>query len=393
MKKIKKLITSKPFVLSLLLLLLVSSFIPVESGTQTALEKIMMTSGLGKLNSVADTYIENQKEKALKVFAIFTGVKTLLALIRSSEVDFVFSIRPGAIANAVYDYINFGWKILLAATVYYYVSDVFLSSVRAVDVTFLRLLLVVILVGVACRWWLPAANRTATLLKQISVYLSVAVILLYFVVPFTFVGGNWISDKITDEPIDKAASAIESAHEKLRDRFPKFDSKETDPGNVDGVQERIREDDSTVLENNQPTHSPVVTDEVSNEGMFSNTLSKVNGLLLDDLDETPGSQTQGVKQDEGDQTKGWFTSVRETLNIGNKVVLLKEDIAEFSGNVVRNVLKVIAAYIFNIIVFPVLLVFGFYWFAKSIIVSPITSQLLNILMSPSGGHKNVPTNI
>ncbi len=393
MEKIKNLIRSNPFVLSLLVLLLVLSFIQVESGKQTALEKLLMTSGLGKLNRVADTHIENQQKKALNVFLGLSVVKTGLALIRSTEVNLGFGFRPGAVVNAVYDYVNIGWKVVFAATTYYYISAVFLSSVRAVDVTFLRFLLIVLLGTVACRWWLPAANMTGNLLKRISVFLFTAVLLLYVVVPLTFVGGNWISSRITDGPIDKAAAAIEVAQEDLQDRIPYFGSKEPDLGNVDGAKEPLNENDPTKMENDQSTQGSMADEEDADIGVFSNALSKMKGIFSDDPTGNSDMKTEEMEKDGDDNDQGWFSGVRETLNIGKKVASMKGTVAEFSEGVVTNVLKIIAAYIFNIIVFPILFVFGLYWFAKAIIFSPTTVQLFSGFISPLDKSKNFSARI
>jgi hypothetical protein len=195
-------LSSPRFLAALVAVLLVLSFIPTSSGP--ALEVILSQTGLEKVSEAAEEHLEQQREQALKGFLLLSALKVGLAVLRSSEIGLILNVRIGDLAVAVYDYVNFGWKVLLAAVAYYYMAGYLLDLASVINIWFLWAALTCIAAWLLIVDFRPGNLRLRAILARTGMTASVLVLLLYVGLPLSFVGAGWVSAHITGEPISEA---------------------------------------------------------------------------------------------------------------------------------------------------------------------------------------------
>jgi len=323
MKTVLSFLSSPRFLAALVAVLLVLSFIPTSNGP--ALEAIFSNSGLGKVNEAAEMHLEQQREQALKGFLLLSALKVGLAVLRSSEVGFILNVRIGDLAVAVYDYVNFAWKILLAAVAYYYIVEYLLKLSAVVNVWFLWTALASIVAWLLIVDLRPGNLRLRSALAKTGVAASVLAILLYIGLPLSFVGGGWVSAHITGEPI-KAANRLYE------------DMGETMPSLLDGKVQTEKKTDA----------SDIQTSSVTVPFPYDGS----NPLLV---------------MTEPQNLGGGRTGIFARLVSGEKLGELKDYLEQRSRALASAVLRQTAAYIFNIVLFPLLMLIAFYLGCKYLI--------------------------
>jgi hypothetical protein len=202
MKSFMPFLSSPRFLAALVAVLLVLSFIPTSSGP--ALEVILSQTGLEKVSEAAEEHLEQQREQALKGFLLLSALKVGLAVLRSSEIGLILNVRIGDLAVAVYDYVNFGWKVLLAAVAYYYMAGYLLDLASVINIWFLWAALTCIAAWLLIVDFRPGNLRLRAILARTGMTASVLVLLLYVGLPLSLVGAGWVSAHITAEPISEA---------------------------------------------------------------------------------------------------------------------------------------------------------------------------------------------
>lgn len=323
MKTFFSFLSSPRFLAALVAVLLVLSFIPTSNGP--ALEVIFSNSGLGKVNEAAEMHLEQQREQALKGFLLLSALKVGLAVLRSSEVGFILNVRIGDLAVAVYDYVNFAWKILLAAVAYYYIVEYLLKLSAVVNVWFLWTALASIMAWLLIVDLRPGNLRLRSALAKTGVAASVLAILLYIGLPLSFVGGGWVSAHITGEPIKEANRLYE-------------DMGETMPSLLDGKVQTEKKTDA----------SDIQTSSVTVPFPYDGS----NPLLVMTEPQSGG---------------GGRTGIFARLVSGEKLGELKDYLEQRSRALASAVLRQTAAYIFNIVLFPLLMLIAFYLGCKYLI--------------------------
>lgn len=187
--------------------LLLLSLIPVSDST--LLEVAIGKAGVDQANSSARSYLHAQREQAMKGFLVLSALKVGLAVLRSSEIGLILHVRIGDLAVAVYDYVNFAWKVLLAAVAWFYLADFFLDLSGQIDIWFLWIALFCL----SAAGWLAAMQRDKgawwNLLRRTGVVAAVFSLVLYIALPLCFVGAGWVSANITGAAIDDANSFLE----------------------------------------------------------------------------------------------------------------------------------------------------------------------------------------
>ena len=309
--------TSPRFLAAVVAVLLVLSFIPTSDGP--VLEAIVSDTGLGSIPEGAERHIEQQREQALKGFLLLSALKVGLAVLRSSEVGFILNVRIGDLAVAVYDYVNFAWKVLLAAVAYYYIAGYLLKLTSVINIWFLWAALVSMLV-----WFLlidlsPGSLRLRAIFARSSMVASLLALLLYMGLPLSLVGAGWVSSHITGEPIMDANRLYE-------------DMGETMPSLLD---EGGHADLKTGVSHIQTS---TVTVPFPYDGS--------DPLLA--ITETP----------KGDREKA---SILALLIPKGKLEDLKKYLEQRSRALASAVLRQTAAYIFNIVFFPLLMLITLYF--------------------------------
>jgi hypothetical protein len=319
----KSFISSPRFLAALVAVLLVLSFIPTSNGP--ALEVILSQAGLGKVNEAAEEHLEQQREQALKGFLLLSALKVGLAVLRSSEIGLILNVRIGDLAVAVYDYVNFGWKVLLAAVAYYYIAGYLLALASVVNIWFLWAALTCITAWLLIVDFRPGNLRLRSVLARIGITSSVLVLLLYGGLPLSLLGAGWVSAHITGEPIKEANRIYE-------------DMGETMPSLL-----------------NEETRGEKKT-ETSDIGTATVTVP----FPYDGSDPSLAI-TEGPKGDR--DGAGIFAG----LVSGDSLRELKDYLEQRSRALASAVLRQTAAYLFNIVFFPLLMLLALYLGCKYLI--------------------------
>jgi len=323
MKPSLSFLSSPRFLAALVAVILVLSFIPTSNGP--AIEVIFSQAGFGKVSEAAEEHLEQQREQALKGFLLLSALKVGLAVLRSSEVGLILNVRIGDLAVAVYDYVNFGWKVLLAAVAYYYIADYFLTLAAVVNIWFLWAALVFIMAWLLIVGLRPGHLRLRTAVARTGIAASVLALLLYIGLPLSFVGAGWVSAHITGEQIREANVFYEDMGKSMPSLLDK---------NAQGEE---RTDASDI-------HTSTVTVPFPYDGSDPS-------LAI----------TEGPKGDKG--RAGIFAG----LLSGDKLEELKDYLQQRSKALASAVLRQTAAYIFNIALFPLLMLMVLYFGCRYLI--------------------------
>ena len=303
--------------------LLVLSFIPTSDGP--AIEVLLSGAGFGKINAAAHERLEAQRDQALKGFLLLSALKVGLAVLRSSEVGLILNVRIGDLAVAVYDYVNFGWKVLLAAVAYYYMAGYLLQLASTVNIWFLWAALVSITAWLLILDLRPGSQRLRAALARAGTAASVLALLLYLGLPLSFIGAGWVSAHITGEPILEANRLYEDMGENM----------------------------------------PSLVDEKTAGGPTSNASEVGTASVTVPFPYDGADPLLAITQapDENGGRPGFLAG----LVSGEKLKELRDYLKERSRALASAVLRQTAAYLFNIVLFPLLMVAVLYFGCRYLI--------------------------
>ena len=309
-------LSSRRLLAALVAVLLILSFIPTSGGP--ALEVLLSGAGLGQINESAQKHLEAQREQALKGFLLLSALKVGVAVLRSSEVGIIFNVKIGDLAVAVYDYVNFGWKVLVAAVAYYYAAEFLLDLTSVVDIWFLWSTLVCLAAWLLAVELSPESRKLRAILVRSGTSSAVLAALLYIALPLSFVGAGWVSTHITGGPILEA----NALYEDMKESMPSL------------VEERAGEE----------------------KGLGASGIETSSVTVPFPYD---GSDPAlAVKEESGERKDQ--TGVLASLVSGEKVKVLKEYLQQRSRTLATAVLRQTAAYLFNIVFFPMLMLVVLY---------------------------------
>lgn len=328
MKSISKLSVSSRLILGFIAVLLVLSFIPTSKGP--LIDLLIAKAGVGEVQDQASQYLREQREQALKGFLILSALKVGLAVLRSSEIGLILNVRIGDLAVAVYDYVNFGWKVLLAAVAYYYLAEFLLDLAGTLDVGFLWAALVCLGLVFTMGAIHPGNWRPSVLFARTGWAAFAFTLILYLGLPLAFVGAGWVSVHVTGDSITEANRFFEE----LRDDMPGFLG---ESGREGSLQSEIRTSSVTVpfpYDGTDPSKVVIVIPE--SEGGFAQLFA---GAI----------STEKLKE-------------------------LRDYLEERSRSLASAVLRQTAAYLFNIVVFPLLMLLALYWCGKYIMSLSMPAQ-------------------
>jgi len=320
MKTFLSFLTSSPFLAALVAVLLVLSFIPTSHGP--AIEVVFSKAGLSTINGAAVDHLREQREQAFRGFLVLSMLKVGLAVLRSSEIGLVLNVRIGDLAVAAYDYVNFAWKVLLAAVAYYYLAEYLLTLAGVVDIWLLWGALLCAAGWLLIEKFTPQSLRLKSAAGRTGTGALVLALLLYLGLPLGMVGAEWVSTNITGPSIDEANSFYTEMGESMPSLLP-----EEGKGEKDLEVSEIKTDTVTV---------PFPYD---------------------------GSDPSLAVIESPDREKGMSEMITSLLS-GNKLEEMKRYLEQRSKALASAVLRQTAAYIFNIVLFPLLMITTLYFGCK-----------------------------
>lgn len=341
---------SNRFIAGVLVVLLVLSLIPTKGGY--LLETALMKAGLDRLDQTAEGYLRDQREKAFQGFLLLSGIKVALALLKGSELGFGVHVKIGNLAVAAYDYVDFGWKVLLAATAYFYFAEFFLQAVETLDVAFLWAALAFFVLAAAAGMALPEWYRTRWYLRRTGRIAAVLALVFYLGFPMVFVGGGWVSGAITGNSIDDA----NRVYGQIEDALPNL----LGPGTAgQGEPEG----------GGQPSGSATpgsVTVPFTLPGGTSSGTFKTSG------DRRAEAAFEGsLLIGDGESLPPIWGAIKSGILSLEKLGNFRDYIAGKTSALAASIFQQAAAYFFNIVAFPVISLLGLYWLARYLITANI----------------------
>jgi len=303
---------------------LVLSFVPTSEGP--AIEAVFSKVGLSTVNGAAQEHLREQREQAFKGFLGLSALKVGLAVLRSSEIGLILNVRVGDLAVAAYDYVNFAWKVLLAAVAYYYLAGYLLTLAGTVDIWFLWGALLCAAVWLLLGHFRPQGLRLKAGVGRTGMVALVLALLLYIGLPLSLVGAGWVSSNVTGQSIDEA----NSFYKEMGDNMPSL--------LAETAQGEAYIDDSDIT-------TSTVTVPFPYDG-YDPSLAVTEG-----------------PEDRGKSLAGMLTG----LLSGNKLGEIKRYLEKRSKALASAVLRQTAAYLFNIVVFPFLMIATLYFGCKYLI--------------------------
>jgi hypothetical protein len=323
MKTFLSFLTSSPFLAALVAVLLVLSFIPTSHGP--AIEVAFSKAGLSMINGAAKEHLREQREQAFKGFLVLSALKAGLAVLRSSEIGLILNVRIGDLAVAAYDYVNFAWKVLLAAVAYYYLAEYLLTLAGVVDIWFLWGALLCAAVWLILGNLLPQGLRLRSTVGRTGMATLVLALLFYIGLPLSMVGAGWVSSNITGQSIDEANSYYAQMGESMPSLLPE-----------------------TV------------------QGEKSMAVSGINTGTVTVPFPYDGSDPSLAVTESPDREKG-VSEIFSRLLSGDKLGDMKRYLEERSKALATAVLRQTAAYLFNIVLFPFLMLVTLYFGCRYLI--------------------------
>ncbi|MDF1535125.1 MAG: hypothetical protein P1S46_01315 [bacterium] len=304
-----------------LTVLLILSLIPVSSGT--FLEAALGKAGLDQVNAAARGYLQDQRDQAIKGFLVLSALKVGLAVLRSSEIGLVLNVRIGDLAIAVYDYVNFAWKVMLAAVAWFYLADFFLDLSAKVDTWFLWAALICF----SAAGWLALLSVEKRVLKNLlqrtGVVAAVFSLILYVALPLGFIGAGWVSANVTGTAIVDANRFLEDLQDDMPSLQESGKKSQTSAGDI---------------------RTPSVTVPFPYDGT---------------------DPSRVVVEDE--VRKGGFGGLVEGIVYGQKLRKFKNYLESRSSELASVILRQTAAYLFNIVLLPLLMVLSLYMGGKYVV--------------------------
>ena len=171
-------------------------------------DRLIGKIGMDRLNTSNETYLEKSFDRALKGFLALSALKMGLAVIKDSEagisVGVSTNIRVGGLLQSAYDYVDIAWMTLLAGTGVLLGMGYILDALALIDGPFLIATLLLLLVMLILKWFLPNAIKPYRFSRDMALVMTTVTISFYLLVPFSISGAAILSTYITAPAINEA---------------------------------------------------------------------------------------------------------------------------------------------------------------------------------------------
>lgn len=157
-------------------------------------------AAMGRIAQNNDAYLEKSFANAEQLFLVLTAIKTVLAVIEGSGVGVGFNLQVGDIVQAVYDYIDFAWMVILLSALVIKLTQMLLLAASWADSPLLTMTLAVLLVYFSVKWGFKAqwARNLRRVLRDLSYFLVTITLAAYLLLPLSVAVGARLSAEITD---------------------------------------------------------------------------------------------------------------------------------------------------------------------------------------------------
>lgn len=192
----------KKFVKLIVLVLLV--LITLRGWTYKGIEYI----GIRPLSEANETYLENAFDRSMQTFGVLSALKIGLAIIEGTEVGVGASVQVGDAVQAVYDYVDIAWRVVLASGAILLGTQYLLKSANLIGQGFIVLMFFLFILHEIYFLFFKKQVLFRKIIKDITVFIFLLSFALLFLLPLSVTGGRWLSRQITAPSIEKAESGF-----------------------------------------------------------------------------------------------------------------------------------------------------------------------------------------
>lgn len=191
----------KFFKLIVLVLLIILTF---QGWTYKGVEYI----GIRPLSDANERYLENAFDRSMQTFGVLSALKIGLAIIEGTEVGVGASVQVGDAVQAVYDYIDIAWRVVLASGAILLGTQYVLKSANLIGQGFLVLIFLFFVLQEIFFVFFHKQILIRKIIKDITVFIVLLSLALLFILPLSVTGGRWLSNRITAPSLETAESGF-----------------------------------------------------------------------------------------------------------------------------------------------------------------------------------------
>jgi hypothetical protein len=178
-------------------------------------DRILGAGGLDRLTAKNDAYLASSLERTLRTFAVLSTIKVGLAVVEGTEIGVGFGLEVGDAVQAAYDYVDIGWKAVLAGGVILLATRTLLEAAALLDHWLLAATLAAFVLMALTQGDPPRLERTHRTVRAIALFMTVLTAACYLLLPLSIAGGAYLSGKITAPSLREAESGLSSLGEDL----------------------------------------------------------------------------------------------------------------------------------------------------------------------------------
>lgn len=179
------------------------------------LDKIFSVIGLHKISDSTNRYLETSFDKSVKGFLVLSTIKSGIAVLEGSEIGVGFKVEIGDLVQSIYDFVDIAWKASLAGSTILLLMRLIFITIGEINHYALALLLFFSAVLFSLPKSGNRSNKLGLSIREIIVFLSVLVIILYVILPLSVSGAAFLSKQITRPLVEEATLGFSS----LQDDF------------------------------------------------------------------------------------------------------------------------------------------------------------------------------
>ncbi len=187
-----------------LILLTVLIFITLQGWTYRGIEAV----GLRPLSHANEVYLDAAFQRSMQTFGVLSALKIGLAIIEGTEVGVGASVQVGDAVQAVYDYVDIAWRVVLASGAILLGTQYLLKSANLIGQGFVVLIFIFLMLQELFSLFFSQKALVKKVLKDITLFLFLITVALLFLLPLSVTGGRWLSHQITAPSLETAESGF-----------------------------------------------------------------------------------------------------------------------------------------------------------------------------------------
>ncbi|MBN1828290.1 MAG: hypothetical protein JW884_03980 [Deltaproteobacteria bacterium] len=173
------------------------------------MDRYIGLAGKGALARHNDQFLSKTFERALHGFLILSGIKMVVAVIEGSEVGVGFSLQVGDVSQPAYDYVDIAWRTVLTGSVVLLMTGYFIDTASLIGPWFLTGTFALLLLFLLIAWYISFLQRIAYIVRGLLAVTLIITTALYLIFPISVAGGAYLSEKITQRSVDEAQNELD----------------------------------------------------------------------------------------------------------------------------------------------------------------------------------------